>query len=378
MSTDEASHPKAPTHARSIGVLGLVVRLIASIGVGLAAASSCTPAQSPTAHVPSDAAREAEVDASADGDADSDSDADSDADADSGPDAARLASAPFAAQGRCPEGMAALGPSLCIDRWEAALVTVAHDGTITKNPPNHTPEDTDDIRAVSAPGHLPQTYVSALQAEDACQASSKRLCSHAEWISACEGQKKLAYPYGERRTAGTCNDDGRSPIGVVFPGSLGKMALVPPRGGSPVPGAGAAAPTRGKKGKAAKGKKTSAPTKKNASKKGRRRTSGPAPGVDPAVWTKLNDPRLGEVSGTFTKTGERALCKNDLDVFDLVGNAHEWVSDELANGNGVFAGGYFQDVQINGEGCHYRTTAHARSYRDYSVGFRCCKDLPEP
>ena len=62
-------------------------------------------------------------------------------------------------------------------------------------------------------------------------------------------------------------------------------------------------------------------------------------------------------------------------VYDLVGNAHEWVADELPNGHGMFAGGYYLDVQLNGEGCHYRTTAHARSYHDYSTGFRCCMDL---
>ena len=360
----------APTHRdRRSGALAFF-RALAVLGAGLTAIASCAPAEVPHPYAGGDAARtaaagdaDAHVDAGSDADADADADGSADADVDSAPVATS-----FAAQGRCPEGMASLGPRLCIDRWEASLVLVSRDGTTTSNPPNRTPDDLDDVRAVSRPGAQPQTYVSALQAEDACQAASKRLCSHVEWLTACAGSKKSAYPYGEHRTAGACNDDGRSPIGVVFPGSL-----LPTHAPShPAVG------TKGRKGKPTKGKKPGAPAKNRPGKKAPRHGAAPGPGIDHSVWTKLNDPRLGEVSGTFAKTGERALCKNELDVFDLVGNAHEWVSDELANGNGVFAGGYFQDVQINGEGCRYQTTAHARTYRDYSIGFRCCKDLPEP
>ena len=38
-------------------------------------------------------------------------------------------------------------------------------------------------------------------------------------------------------------------------------------------------------------------------------------------------------------------------------------------------GGYFVDDKINGLGCHYRTVAHAPTYHDYSLGFRCCFTL---
>ena len=53
----------------------------------------------------------------------------------------------------------------------------------------------------------------------------------------------------------------------------------------------------------------------------------------------------------------------------MVGNLHDWTA---ARG-GTFRGGYYLDSQINGEGCDYRTTAHAPKYPDYSTGFRCCK-----
>jgi sulfatase modifying factor 1 len=55
-------------------------------------------------------------------------------------------------------------------------------------------------------------------------------------------------------------------------------------------------------------------------------------------------------------------------VHDMVGNVHEWTDDAS------FRGGYYLDTKLNGEGCDYRTTAHAPAYYDYSTGFRCCAD----
>jgi hypothetical protein len=55
----------------------------------------------------------------------------------------------------------------------------------------------------------------------------------------------------------------------------------------------------------------------------------------------------------------------------MVGNIHEWTDD------GSFRGGYYLDTEINGEGCDYKTSAHAPWYYDYSTGFRCCSDAGE-
>jgi sulfatase modifying factor 1 len=82
------------------------------------------------------------------------------------------------------------------------------------------------------------------------------------------------------------------------------------------------------------------------------------------------DPRLNQLAGTLTRTGERASCTNDYGVFDMVGNLHEWVDDP----DGTFQGGYYLDTHLNGDGCNYRTTAHPISHADYSTGFRCCAD----
>ena len=82
----------------------------------------------------------------------------------------------------------------------------------------------------------------------------------------------------------------------------------------------------------------------------------------------LNDPRANQQKNTLEATGNRAACTNGYDVHDMVGNVHEWTDDAS------FRGGYYLDTKLNGEGCDYRTTAHAPAYYDYSTGFRCCAD----
>ena len=82
----------------------------------------------------------------------------------------------------------------------------------------------------------------------------------------------------------------------------------------------------------------------------------------------MNDPRANQMDNTVEKTGAAESCTNDYGVHDMVGNVHEWTDD------GSFRGGYYLDTKLNGEGCDYRTTAHAPAYYDYSTGFRCCAD----
>jgi hypothetical protein len=82
----------------------------------------------------------------------------------------------------------------------------------------------------------------------------------------------------------------------------------------------------------------------------------------------MNDPRLNQLENTVEPTGSAAACTNDYGVYDMVGNVHEWTDE------GAFHGGYYLDTTLNGEGCDYTTTAHARNYYDYSTGFRCCAD----
>ncbi len=82
----------------------------------------------------------------------------------------------------------------------------------------------------------------------------------------------------------------------------------------------------------------------------------------------MNDPRANQQPNTVEPTGTTESCTNGYGVHDMVGNVHEWTDD------GSFRGGYYLDTVKNGEGCDYRTTAHAPRYYDYSTGFRCCAD----
>lgn len=82
----------------------------------------------------------------------------------------------------------------------------------------------------------------------------------------------------------------------------------------------------------------------------------------------MNDPRANQLENTVERTGDASSCTNDYGVHDMVGNLHEWTDD------GSFRGGYYLDTKLNGEGCDYRTTAHAPAYYDYSTGFRCCAE----
>jgi len=82
----------------------------------------------------------------------------------------------------------------------------------------------------------------------------------------------------------------------------------------------------------------------------------------------MNDPRLNQMANTVEPTGAAAACTNGYGVRDMVGNVHEWTDDAS------FRGGYYLDTHMNGDGCDYRTTAHAPNYYDYSTGFRCCAD----
>jgi formylglycine-generating enzyme len=82
----------------------------------------------------------------------------------------------------------------------------------------------------------------------------------------------------------------------------------------------------------------------------------------------MNDPRANQIDNTVAKTGSADRCTNGYGVHDMVGNVHEWTDDAS------FRGGYYLDTKVNGDGCDYRTTAHAPSYYDYSTGFRCCAD----
>ncbi len=218
---------------------------------------------------------------------------------------------------RCPADMALVGDHVCVDRWEGSIVESV-PGSAERLWSPYVPIDGHEssVRAVSRPGVVPQGYISGKQAEGACRASGKRLCSSGEWQNACRGPEQTQFPYGADRRAGACNDDIRSVHPVPEAGIL--LGI-----------------TRG------------------------------------SLWSEgMNQAIINQLPDTLLPTGDRAECTNGYGVFDMVGNLHEWVDDP----DGTFRGGYYMDTSHNGEGCAYATTAHDFTYHDYSTGFRCCMD----
>jgi formylglycine-generating enzyme required for sulfatase activity len=56
-------------------------------------------------------------------------------------------------------------------------------------------------------GENPLVYVDFDEAEQACIGAGKRLCRRSEWVLACEGPKRLPYPWGFERQPSPCNVD---------------------------------------------------------------------------------------------------------------------------------------------------------------------------
>jgi len=232
--------------------------------------------------------------------------------------------APDAATGACPELMALVeaeaGP-VCIDLYEGALLQMEPDGGETAWPFYEPIDgyDAGEFRAVPAAGLFPQGYINQVQSAAACAASGKRLCSFDEWTAACRGQPEhdYTYPYGDTYEPGWCNEGKESPIVELF-------------------------------------------------------------GPDPTYSdTELNDPRCDQLEGGLAQGGAYPDCESTYGAFDMHGNIEEWVADspEGEPDNGIFMGGYFVEATVNGPGCTYETTAHAKIYHDYSTGFRCCADV---
>jgi sulfatase modifying factor 1 len=223
---------------------------------------------------------------------------------------------PLAMNGLCPPDMASIDDKFCVDKYEASLVELMADGS-ERAWPYYQPVEGHTVRAVSEKGVFPQGYISEKQAIEACGRSGKRLCKPAEWKTACRGPDPKKFGYSDQRTPGTCNDTGKSPVGMFYGAEI------------------------------ASGKAWS--------------------------WDKMNDPQLNQMAGGLAETGSHEGCSNGYGVYDMVGNLHEWVLDP----EGTFQGGYYLDVTQNGDGCGYRTDAHAAWYHDYSTGFRCCADVAQ-
>jgi hypothetical protein len=208
---------------------------------------------------------------------------------------------------RCPAGMA-LVATACVDRFEAALVEVLAAGTTQPWSPYFDPHG-HTVRALSLRGAVPQAYISGLDADAACVAAGKRLCTDAEWLRACQGPSGTTYPYGATRQPGVCNDARAVHPAIELYGTAASW-----------------------------------------------------------IFSHLDSPCLDQEASGLALTGSHAGCVTAEGLFDMMGNLHEWTADPA----GTFRGGFYVDTVLNGNGCLYATTAHTTTYWDYSTGFRCC------
>lgn len=246
---------------------------------------------------------------------------------------------------QCPPDMVAVAGRVCVDRYEMSLVDA---GTNKAWTPFYTPDltratqsfnfyqglreqgmlqlrpldaqtslpalPTFDIKpkAVSAVRVVPQGYLNAEQASAACDAAGKRLCTEAEWLTACRGEAQQDFPYGAEYEQGTCNVYRENHPSAMLHGNAARFH---------------------------------------------------------------DDPRNNFIASEgrtlLEKTGSSPRCASkwgDDAIMDMVGNLDEWVDDP----NGIFLGGFYSRGTKGG--CNSRIDAHPRGYSDYSIGARCCAD----
>ncbi len=209
--------------------------------------------------------------------------------------------------GGCRAGMIPITADFCVDRYEAFLVTYPDELPVS---PYFNPDQA-SMMAKSAAGAVPQGYIEQVQADDACYAAGKRLCTDTEWLRACEGPGGDTYPYGDVREPGVCNDARDQHPAVEYFGTS-----------------------------------------------------------DSWIYSELDHPCLNQLENGLATSGEYDGCETAEGAFDMMGNLHEWTADP----NGTFRGGFYVDTELNGPGCLYATTAHNIYHWDYSTGFRCCAD----
>ncbi len=190
-------------------------------------------------------------------------------------------------RGGCPSGMVRVR-GFCIDRFEA---------------PNRR-------------GAKPLVMQSANDAQAWCSARGDRLCTEDEWMAACQGEERRAYPYGDSHVDGRCNDD--QTWRTVNEATLARW---------------------------------------------------------PAPEAKAHVEELYQAAAS----GEKRQCATPSGVYDLTGNVEEWVVRTREHANAwpfVLIGCYWAGCYGgNKPTCHSTNNAHGPEFRFYETGFRCCRDV---
>ena len=247
----------------------------------------------------------------------------------------------------CPPDMVAVAGRVCVDRFETTVVDGATGATwspfytpdvarargvaafyeelrarrgptslATLVPLPPLPATLTAPRAASVPSVVPQGYLSGEQADALCRAAGKRLCTESEWLTACRGEQRRDFPYGDRYEHGTCNVWREDHPSSMLHGNAARYHDDPRNGLLEAGGRTLAQPT----------------------------------GASPRCASRWGDDA----------------------IFDMVGNLDEWIADP----SGVFVGGFYS--RASRAGCLARVSNHVRAYSDYSTGTRCCADPSEP
>lgn len=162
-------------------------------------------------------------------------------------------------------------------------------------------------------GERPRTLVSWPEASALCESAGKRLCTMHEWEFACEGESMKPHVYGFERDPQACNFD-RPYIQRTYNYARWEACM-----------------------------------QNDACR---------------AEYQRL-DQRL--------PAGSMPRCVSDHGVYDLNGNANEWVvrTDQRFPNRSGLKGGWWGPVRNR---CRPMTVFHLEGDYGYEVGFRCCRD----
>ncbi len=164
-------------------------------------------------------------------------------------------------------------------------------------------------------GQLPALLVTWVEADKACRAAGKRLCTADEFNFACEGEALRPYSYGYRRDAARCNIDKR---------------YVQPR-----------------------------------------RRLMPYEACAASTSCKAHLDELDQ----RVPIGASPNCTSVFGVVDLNGNVNEWVSrpGQQPPWRSGLKGGWWGPARSR---CRPMVIVHDENYAGYEVGFRCCSNVP--
>jgi hypothetical protein len=178
----------------------------------------------------------------------------------------------------------------------------------------------DRYEAPNIVGIHPLVMQNAPDAEKWCAKKKKHLCSESEWVRACKGPNGWKYPYGQNYEPDRCNDNVQTVYRVPNWTMLGRWPA--------------------------------------------------ADAKQHAAWLDQSAPS-GYLWDNKTRNYVENTCKTPEGVYDLTGNAAEWVRRGAAHVvKGCFWYGCFGGSKPS---CDFTNSVHADAFRSYEFGFRCCQ-----